>query len=398
MFKLSAERRRDVVALLAYFILTLILTYPLIFRFGTHVAGDGSDDPALTWNLWWVRHAIFDLGRSPIYTDYLFYPIGLNLAFYTLTYLNAFLSIPIQFAFGLVPAANVNLFLSFALGGFGTYLLVEHLLRGEALLRDRTFVPFASFAAGLLYAFSSNKFLYASLGQFNIASSQWIPFYILILIKFFPTHPDSHAPSIRHGFLLGLFLLFQALSELTFASFLILFTIAYFVYWLIANRPRIRNPQQGLRFWFYSLLIASITFLLPMSPILAAMISDTLAEGDFIQSGLGFSNVFSADLLGFFVPSHLQPIFGGLESQFHFSYINFVYLGTSRSRWHSSPCSASGVPVSGESGSRWFSLSRWGPHCARTAPNSTCLSCLSTHCSKSRSSKVIAIRAAGAYC
>lgn len=374
MFTVSAEGRRDGVVLLSYFILALVLTYPLILQFATHVAGDGSDDPALAWNLWWVRYAILDLGRSPIYTNYLFYPIGLNLAFYTLTYLNAFLSIPIQFAFGLIPAANVNLILSFGLSGFGTYLLVKYLLRREMSLRRAVFAmnqsqessgelsgtqgnseeiiaAFAAFAAGLLYAFSSNKFLYASLGQFNIASSQWIPFYILFLIKCFPVPlhsgttahapsqtlapPPSVTPSLLHAFLLGLFLLFQALSEFIFASFLIIFTAAYIVYWLIATYRHktediFQRPTFNLRLYAFGILhLASgiLTFLVPMLPILAAMVSDTLTEGDFIQSGLGFSNVFSADLLGFFVPSHLHPIFGGLESQFHFPYINFVYLG-----------------------------------------------------------------------
>ena len=36
-----------------------------------------------------------------------------------------------------------------------------------------------------------------------------------------------------------------------------------------------------------------------MLPILIAMIQDMLAEGDFIQRGLGFADVFSSDLLGF---------------------------------------------------------------------------------------------------
>lgn len=372
VFTISAERRRDGVVLLAFFILALVLTYPLILQFGTHVAGDGSDDPALAWNLWWVRYAIFDLGRSPIYTNYLFYPVGLNLAFYTLTYLNAFVSIPIQFAFGLIPAANVNLIISFTLSGFGTYLLVKYLLRRESGLQpqpnSRNLVTlnevkglsltFAAFAAGLLYAFSSNKFLYASLGQFNIASSQWIPFYFLFLIKCFPVPPHaengtlSHAqagspprsgtPSLLHSFLLGLFLLFQALSEFIFASFLIIFTAAYLVYWLVAayrhktedgtrkTEDILQPPTFNLRHYAFAIMhlaFGLLTFLLPMLPILAAMVSDMLTEGDFIQSGLGFSNVFSADLLGFFVPSHLHPMFGALESRFHFPYINFAYLG-----------------------------------------------------------------------
>lgn len=332
-------------ALVAYFLLTLLLTYPLILHFTTHVAGDGSDDPALAWNLWWVPYSILNLGTSPIYTDYMFFPIGLNLGFYTLTYLNAFLSIPFQFAFGVIPAANVNLILSFTLSGFGAYLLVTYLLRKTNLdgtrrdaektdtqnigVRSRlsaSQIALAAFAAGLLYAFSANKFLYASLGQFNIASSQWIPFYILFLLKIF----DTHKPPLKYGFLLGFFLLAQSLSEFIFASFLILFTIAYLLYWFLVNRKSncfvVRN-EEILKSKIFPLAVAVVVFVLPMLPILAAMISDTLAEGDFIQLGLGFSNIFSADLTGFFVPSHLHPLFGSLETLMKYPYMNFMYLG-----------------------------------------------------------------------
>ncbi len=336
---------RHVFALLAYFLLALLFTYPLILHFTTHVAGDGSDDPALAWNLWWVRYALFDVGTSPIYTDYMFFPIGLNLGFYTLTYLNAFLSIPFQFAFGLIPAANLNLIFSFTLSGFGAYLLVLYLLRRDVSLRQLSLrgtkqspshdkiassqamsasqrslaMTAAAFAAGLVYAFSANKFLYAALGQFNIASSQWIPFYILFLLKIF----DSPVPPLKYGFLIGFFLLAQALSEFIFASFLILFSIAFVFYQIILTRGKIKNRKSKIK----NLILAAFVFLLPMTPILAAMFSDLATEGDFIQQGLGFSNIFSADVLGFFVPSHLHPLFGNLEARFHFPYINFMYLG-----------------------------------------------------------------------
>jgi hypothetical protein len=314
--------RADVFALIAYILLAIVLTYPLVLRFATHVAGDGSDDPALAWNLWWVPHAILNL-QSPIYTDYMFYPIGLNLAFYTLTYLNAFLSIPFQFAFNLVIAANANLLLSFALSGFGAYLLAKYLFRGSGFrfqeMRLETLnLKLAAFVAGALYAFSSNKMLYASLGQFNIASSHWIPFYVLFLLKL-----TRARISIYYGFLLGLILLFQSLSEFIHASFLIIFTALYLVYWFVANH----RPLSAAYRLLPAFATAALVFLLPMLPILAAMIRDMLTEGDFIQSGLGFADVFSSDALGFFVPSHLHPIFGGLEAQFHFAYTNFAYLG-----------------------------------------------------------------------
>jgi len=324
--------RADLLALGAYTLLALVLTYPLVLHFTTHVPGDGSDDPALAWNLWWVPYALIHLGHSPIDCDYMFYPIGINLAFYTLTYLNAFLSIPFQYAFNLVVAANVNVWFSFVVGGFGAYLLATYLLQLDR--SETSNLKLASFAAGALYAFSSNKFLYASLGQFNIASSHWIPFYVLFLLI---ATADRRLPtadrfsildfrfSIRYGFLLGLFLLFQALSEFIYASFLIIFTALYLVYWLITHRPHLSSFVLRLS----SFVIAVIVFTLPMSPILAAMFNDMATEGDFIQQGLGFADVFSSDVLGFFVPSHLHPIFGGLEARFNFAYTNFAYLGFS---------------------------------------------------------------------
>ncbi|MGE5264594.1 MAG: hypothetical protein ACM3S0_14545, partial [Acidobacteriota bacterium] len=220
---ISPPYRADVYALVAYVLLAIVLTYPLVLHLTTHVAGDGSDDPALAWNLWWVPYSILQLNSSPIYTHYMFYPLGLNLAFYTLTYLNAFIAIPLQFALNLVIAANANLLLSFALGGFGAYLLTRYLLR-QSSAADYP-APFAgewaAFAAGALYAFSSNKLLYASLGQFNIASSHWIPFYVLFLLKLTNTWDSTDTwRRMRYGFMLGLFFLFQALSEFIFASFL----------------------------------------------------------------------------------------------------------------------------------------------------------------------------------
>lgn len=334
--------RSDLFALVAYLFLAIVLTYPLILHFATHVVGDGSDDPALAWNLWWVPYALVNLGTNPIYTEHMFYPIGLNLAYYTLTLLNAFLSIPLQYAFNLVVAANVNLWLSFVLSGFGGYVLVEYLFQGFKVselhgefqghrvsefqssegetVKPET-VKLAAFLAGAVYAFSSNKLLYASLGQFNIASSQWIPFYVLFLLKL--TRSRDTRTALFFGAMAGLFLLFQALAEFIFASFLLIFTALYLVYFVLAHsRERGRLVSTAL-----GLVSAAVVFVVPMAPILGAMIRDMLVEGDFIQSGLGFADVFSSDVFGFFVPSRLHPLWGGLDAQFNFAYINFAFLG-----------------------------------------------------------------------
>ncbi|MCS7039404.1 MAG: hypothetical protein NZP34_07365, partial [Caldilineales bacterium] len=175
-----------------FLVLSLGLTWPLLPHVLTHVPGDGIDDPALAWNLWWARHSWVDragangLAHSPFDGDSMFYPVGINLAFYTLTLLNAALSIPLQLAGSVILASNLLLLGSFVVGGLGAYLLALSLLvgmerpGGEA---DRRRLRAAALLAGLLYAFASAKLFYAALGQFNIASSQWLPFVALYLVR-----------------------------------------------------------------------------------------------------------------------------------------------------------------------------------------------------------------------
>jgi len=309
--------KRHLLVIALYSLLALVLTYPLALHFTTHVPGDGGDDPALVWNLWWVKYALLDLGTNPFHCGYMFYPIGINLAFYTLTVLNALISIPLQVTLGLVPASNIVLLSSFVLGGYGTFLLVRHLLAEKNTL-------YAPFMAGLVYAFSSSKLFYASLGQFNIASSQWIPFCVLFLLKM-----QKRPERLRYPLLAALFLLFQAWAEMTYASFLLVFAVILVAYelvrslrkprmaWIWQSRPS-EHQKTGALLFLRNLILVGFLFTAGLAPILSAMIPDLLAEGDFFVQGSGFAEVFSADLVGFLVPTQLHPWLGSLVEGFAF--------------------------------------------------------------------------------
>ncbi len=319
--RFSSPARHGLV-IIAYTLIALGLTYPLVIHFATHVPGDGIDDPALAWNLWWVRHALVDLRTNPFACDWLFYPIGINLAFYTLTVLNGVLSIPLQMTLGLVPASNVLLLSSFVLGGYGAYLLALTVMKERAQAARAPFPrgeQVGAFVAGFIYAFSSSKLFYAALGQFNIASSQWVPFAILYLWRM-----KREPARLRHPLLAGLFLVLQAWAELTYASFLLIF-IALFAFWLLARARRRAALQQTLR----NLALLGLVFLAGLSPILANMIPDLRAEGDFFTSGGGFADVFSADLAGYLVPTMHHPFLGNLVRNLRIPYDKGqqLYLG-----------------------------------------------------------------------
>src|SRR5215813_1065550 len=113
-------------ALLFYLVGSLLATWPLAAHFTTHVTGDGIDDPALAWNLWWIKTCLVDQLQLDIFhAGWMFHPIDINLGFYTLTPLNGLLSIPLQSALSLIVANNILLLSSFVLGGYGIWLLAQ---------------------------------------------------------------------------------------------------------------------------------------------------------------------------------------------------------------------------------------------------------------------------------
>ena len=321
---------RHLVALLLYSLLSLALTWPLLIQFTSHVPGDGIDDPALTWNLWWIKHSLVDQQLNPFQSGWMFYPIGVNLAFYTLTILNGLLALPLQVALGLVTASNLVLLSSFVLSGYGAYLLALQVLgggspqrmensgwKGEGDGRARLtfhasrFTAHAALLAGLLYAFSSSKLFYAALGQFNIASSQWIPFALLYIVR-----SGRPAARLRQPLLAALFLLLQAYAELTYASFLAIFIALFAVYRLaqIATTALKVNQQAPGELWnlLRNLAILALVFMIGLTPVLANMLPDMRAEGDFMVEGGGFADIYSADLAGFALPTQLHPLLGGV--------------------------------------------------------------------------------------
>lgn len=302
-------------ALVLYLLGSLLATWPLPAHFTTHVTGDGIDDPALAWNLWWVKFRLVDQLQPDIFhVGWMFHPIEINLGFYTLTPLNGLLSVPLQTATTVLVANNLMLLTSFVLGGYGVWLLAQDVWASHLSHIDRRIGWAIAWLAGAFYAFAGAKLFYASLGQFNIASSHWLPFCVLYVWR--TLHSKSAPDAWRNGILAGLFLVFQAWSELTYATFLLLFfglTYVYFsISWLVSSQSR--------RWWQMTqgMIAAALVFALGISPFLIAILPDMRLEGDFFTTGGGFADIFSADLMGFLLPTRLHPALGEWVAQLPF--------------------------------------------------------------------------------
>lgn len=282
---------------IAYSLLTIALTYPLITQFADHIPGSetwGLDEFTFVWNLWWFKRALFDLGVNPLHTTQIFYPLGVNLILYTFTWLNAALAIPIEFVWGYPSASNALLLFAFVSSAYGTFLLADYLLRTTLKSPiDSTACTLAAFVAGALFAFTSSRFVYASLGHYNFVSSQFVPFYILFFIK------TMRERRFKNAALAGIFGALAILVDTTYAVFLVLFSLLYLVF---AWRDKIIVRAT----WMRLLVLGTITFVCASAILIPSFIE--IATAGYTLPGWGHAEKLLVDLFGFVTPTSLHPL------------------------------------------------------------------------------------------
>ncbi len=316
--------RRHFLILILYALLTVLLTYPLVMQMGDHVPGTATwsmDEYGYVWNNWWFKYALFDRGTNPFYTNYLFYPLGTSLVLYAYTLLHVMLALPLQFAFGLIPAVNTTVLFSFVVAAFGMYLFVFYLLRvslrhwsrehGERLgeaASNPTLHTLAAFVAGLAFAFTSNRFVYLSLGHYNIIASEWLPFYLLFFFK------TLLEPRWKNALLAGLFAAFALYTETTDGVLITLLSLVILLFeWRLLTRATLTR-----------LVTLGTTATVLFAPLLLPTLNEIFASG-YSLPGWGHSEKLLVDLNGFFTPTSLNPFTRNWENE-----LDLVRRGVSR--------------------------------------------------------------------
>jgi hypothetical protein len=343
------KRNLDWLAVLSgHFILTCGFTFPLILNFGNALPGLLVEDRDQNlWNLWWVDYALTNF-QNPFQTDYMYYPEGVSLYFHTLHPLNGIISMPVQWLFGLVPAYNFVVFVSFIFAGLGAYLLIKYILLKSEIKRQTEqtpsfvtrhsslIVPLSSFAGSIIFAYSPYH-IGTLKGLMQLISLQWLPFFGLFLLKATEnkTALAQKPPLFNFNIVwAGVFLLLTALTDWYYVLFLLGFTAIYFVWLLGQWLGRWRKKVTGYSNGWISLgqigLILAVFFLLT-SPILIPMLQE-LNSTKYYLPDPNDTRKFSADLTAFFVPPTTSTFLGGLGSLFPANYVTGnlaaqVYLG-----------------------------------------------------------------------
>lgn len=333
--------------LLAYFVLTLICTYPLALNLTTAIPGDGYDGWQNYWNLWWARRALLELNTSPFFTSDLFYPTGASLYFHTLNLFNGLWTLPLHAWSNLAFIYNSVVIFSFVVSAYGAYLLATYTL--NQCLRaahptsffdlassplgdmDKRFTLHA-FLAGFIFAFSPFRFAHL-LGHMQVFSTEWLPFFGLTFLQMH-TRRDA---LWRRAFLPALFLALTALCDWYFVLYLLLFGVIVVVYQIMccakfavqaseSNVQPLMSPSHSpmlkrrfavsnIQYPLSNFFAVVGWFSLLISPILVPMLREGGAAAH-LRPPLEESIALSADLLAFVTPSEFHPVWGEAMREF----------------------------------------------------------------------------------
>ena len=309
------SRLEHPIVLAAYTLIALALSFPLAAQFGDHIAGVDGDVWSYLWAMGWARASLLDLGVNPFHTDYIFYPLGGATQLLWGTALPSFASLPLQLAFGLVPAFNAMYLAASVLTAYGMYLLGKEVLTNDNGPRtEPLFVRRSSFVVGLIFAFSALRLGYG-LAFTNLFHTEFIPFYVLFLLR------ATRNVGWKNAILAGFFFALNVYIDFQIAAFLAILTALWFLYVLIPLGARaLKNYSQvhdALRVredttapyarWLIILAVAGILSL----PMLGLILNDfTIEGGNYIRVyPLKYSADRSYDALSFVLPNARSTLY-----------------------------------------------------------------------------------------
>ena len=305
----------EVIIFVVFFILAGIFTFPLILNMHTSIYDYQGDLVETLWYAWWVKYAwqhdldcqFVSIIACPYGIDLsqdIAKNIGLQFANYPLLLLTLLQNE--------IFAYNFIMLITFPLAGLAMYLLAVYLTRNK----------WASFIAGLAYAFCPYHFAHAS--HITLANIQWMPLFILFLFKL---HKERTYPN---AVLCGLFFALTLLSDTYYGYFMLVAAATFFIFMLIRKFfRRIRKlheinftPRVGIMKNISLLCVTVFTAAVVCFPYIFPILNSYLSHDGKLSVLKSYEcNIKelkepSATVLNYILPSANHPLFGSFTARF----------------------------------------------------------------------------------
>jgi hypothetical protein len=288
---LSAWLRRDGLVIALYLLATVVMTYPLVFRLDNRwLAYRDIDTYTKLWDHWWFTHTI-SAGQPLNYTRDLFYPIGLDLTFHSISWTTTVLMWLVTPLLGSIAAYNFNILFAVLTSAYAAYLLIRTLVQHRG----------AAWLGGLVFSFAPYHIAHTG-GHPDLTQMAVIPLAVLFFTR------ALTRSSIRTALLAALMVGLVCFTGLYLFEFTVIGLLPAFIYTAFTQK-RWRVP----RFWLV-LIIFGLASALLTSPRIVPLLSSPDALSSVVEEKYS-ADTMQTDLLAYITPSQFNPIFAPIASK-----------------------------------------------------------------------------------
>jgi len=282
--------RKEIYVVLAYILLIVIVTWPLIWHLNNMIPGVGNDRGDsfhFVWDMWWLKKNVLT-GKDLFWTNDIFYPNGVSLVYHTLIIGQGLLSLFFMLFLPLLVVFNGFYLLFMFLAAYGAYSLVKKLWGSRR----------AAFLGGVIFAFSPYVMAH-SLGHFNLTALWPLPWIGLLSWELRKKRTWTKVVS------LSLLIVFLFLNDFHYFLFGIILFGLIIGYDLFTKRFTKKNIPMLMK----TAMVAVIVFVL-----IFPLLNKSLEVSKVYVPGALLSEVsyWSADLVSFITPSFLHSVWGNV--------------------------------------------------------------------------------------
>jgi hypothetical protein len=285
-----AIRQPTLLAMSAYLVISMLLTWPLLFKSSQLLFGDYGDSRGGAWWIWAKTNGLLD---API-NNLIAAPFGIATERGFSQPIAENLLIMLARLFNEITAYNFFIFFAFPLTAIATYILVDKLLHNKI----------AAFVAGLVFGFCPAVVMQAAGGHAAFAFNVFIPLFLLALFYNRAQHTLLSSFYVAACFAL---ILSNALYFGYFATYIAIF-------FLVFDMLNSEGGEKGAVFRSY--LCCAVIAIILILPFEYQAIYQQLSWSDGTLTKAGhirnFSElvIFSSRPWEFLIPSIDHPILG----------------------------------------------------------------------------------------
>lgn len=229
-----------------FFLLTVIITYPLIFKFSTSIYSLPGDAFSGLWLFWWQKYSFIN-ALPANFSHLIGAPFGADLSSIIIPPTIRYGIFSLSLIFDEVVAYNFLSFLSFLLSAIFTYYLAKNLTNNRP----------ASMIAAIIYAFSPFRLMkgHGSLGL--MIAVQWLPLFLLALLKL------RNKKNIWNILLVGVSFALVVLTDYYAGLFAIILAVVFLIVKLIFDFIKDKIFDRKFIAASFIALIVSISIIVP---------------------------------------------------------------------------------------------------------------------------------------